>query len=312
MDYFYSEDPNILILHQLYLIALSLSYDDEIGNSEMTNFLRRFISDTNLENYTMNEHIFRKINLNQSMIVQEEEKFSEAKVLEIGVENSLLPKNRKIILSMEDLTEQALTILLKINYNVPNSFFLLIMEMINDLDDSEEANKNKELQKEKIDKIKDVVAEINLLEEKKKTNRIEIEKQIKAKQRYLDELDSELHSLYLQERNIAMKILKLCEFVIKYSKLPPTMFNEMIHKFIIPYIKKKEFPEVIKTSYSSMGVLSINYFNNFKKFLKLFFDYVDKEENDFFYEFDKIALHIIFDSILHNNISTENMPQEIM
>jgi hypothetical protein len=312
MEFFYQEDINILILHQLFLIASLLSYDDEIGNSEMSTFLRQFISDTNLENNTLTEHIFRNINLNQSMLVTDEEKISETRILEISIENTLLPKNRKIILNMEDLMDHALGILLKINYTVPNSFFLVIMEIVNDLDDSEDANRNKELQKEKIEKIKEIVAEINTLEEKKKTNRIEIEKMIKGKQRQLDDLDSELHGLFIQERNIAMKILKLCEFVIKYSKLPSNMFSEMLNRFIIPYIKKKEFPEVIKTSYSCMGMLSINYFNNYKKFLKLFFDYVDKEEPEAFYEFDKISINIIFDSILHNNISNDNMTQDIM
>jgi hypothetical protein len=312
MEFFYAEDVNILILHQLFLVAGMMTFDDEIGNSEMSHFLRRFISDTNLENNTLNEHIFRKINLNQTMLIQDDEKVTENRILEISIENTLLPKNRKIILNMEDLMDHALGILLKINYNVPNSFFLVIMEIVNDLDDSDEATRNKELQKEKIDKIKEVVSEINALEEKKKNNRIEVEKQFKVKQRQLDDLDGELHGLYLQERNIAMKILKLCEFVIKYSKLPPNMFTEMLNRFIIPYIKKKEFPEVIKTSYSCMGMLSINYYGNFKKFLKLFFDYVDKEEPEAFYEFDKISLNIIFDSILHNNIANDNMSQEIM
>ena len=86
----------------------------------------------------------------------------------------------------------------------------------------------------------------------------------------------------------------------------------MLSNIIIPTLQKKEHPEVMRISYTAMGLLAVNYFNNYKNFLKLFFDQIDKQNFYEFREFDMISLYIIFDSILQNNIQQENMPQELL
>ena len=65
----------------------------------------------------------------------------------------------------------------------------------------------------------------------------------------------------------------------------------------------------MRIGYTSMGVLAINYFNDYKKFLKLFFEHIEKNDIDF-YEFDRVALTVIFDSMLQNNV--DDVSNEIM
>jgi hypothetical protein len=85
----------------------------------------------------------------------------------------------------------------------------------------------------------------------------------------------------------------------------------MIQTIIIPTLKRKEYPEVMKLSYKSMGLLSINYFNNYKNYLKLFFDNLEKNKHEF-REFDMVSIFVIFDNILQNNISNNSLGSDIM
>lgn len=51
-----------------------------------------------------------------------------------------------------------------------------------------------------------------------KRRRLEFEKRIKAEQEEIDDLDKELFEIIRQEKQIYLRILKLCEFLIKYCK----------------------------------------------------------------------------------------------
>lgn len=51
-----------------------------------------------------------------------------------------------------------------------------------------------------------------------KRRRLEFEKRIKSEQSEIDELDKELFEIIRQEKQIYLRILKLCEFLIKYCK----------------------------------------------------------------------------------------------
>lgn len=310
INYFYTTECNIMILHQLFLIATYLSYDDEIGNREMINVLRSFLLDTNLDKKSLADSIFRKIDFG-SIGENYEEEINENRLLLNNMENNLLPHSRRIILSMEDLLDHALKILFKIHYNINNQFFLFIMDLVNELKEIHESAKYSERISEMIIKIKECIAETTQLEEKKKKdkNRLEIERLIIDKQKKLDDYDEELISITREEKNIIKRELRLCEFLIKYTKLPVNMFNSMINDFIFPAFQKKEYPEVMRIGYTSMGVLAINYFNDYKKFLKLFFEQIEKSDIDF-HEFDRVALTFIFDSMLQNNV--DDVSNEIM
>lgn len=84
----------------------------------------------------------------------------------------------------------------------------------------------------------------------------------------------------------------------------------MLTKFIKPSFETKQSSEVMIVSYTAMGLLAINYFNNYQHFLKLFFDRISEKKNEFI-DFDMISLFIIFDSILQNNMQSENLVKEI-
>jgi len=78
----------------------------------------------------------------------------------------------------------------------------------------------------------------------------------------------------------------------------------MVQNIILPCVQRKEFPEVMRLSYNSMGLLSINFHNSsYKNFLKLFYDQLDKKSHDEFKEIERISLFIIFDSMLTSNVN---------
>ena len=78
-----------------------------------------------------------------------------------------------------------------------------------------------------------------------------------------------------------------------------------MNTILIPCIKKKDFPEVMRQSYLVMGVCSVNYVKEFN-YMQLFFSNIEKniKENSLdFKDFDMTSLFVIFDAILHNDIS---------
>lgn len=79
----------------------------------------------------------------------------------------------------------------------------------------------------------------------------------------------------------------------------------MATSLVFPALKRKEFAEVMKQSYLCMGMLAIYHYNDFKNFLKIFFDqYEKRKSNNEFREFDMYALFVIFDTALKNDTSS--------
>jgi hypothetical protein len=77
----------------------------------------------------------------------------------------------------------------------------------------------------------------------------------------------------------------------------------MVTNIILPALSRKDFPEACKLGFNEMGLLAITCFNsNYKNFLKLFFDQIEKNNPEFL-EFEMMSLLVIFDSILQNNIN---------
>jgi hypothetical protein len=326
MNHFYSKEKNIMILHQLFLIGFHLSYSEEIGNQEMIKFMRKFISDLELETFTIQDYSFRRLDFTSNVHSQPDEiaeynneELSPENMLQKNLENILLPPTRKMILSLEDLVEHALKILLKIHYNEHSQLFTSIMEVVDEISEPLQVGENqsglselKFKQKEIVEQIKEKLAIIGNLENSLKNSgksRIEIEKKIKRERDTLELLDDKLFSLTKDEKNILMRKLKLCEFLIKYCKLPVSMFENMTHSIILPTLTRKDIPEVLKLSYNAMGLLAINFFNsNYRNFLRLFYEQVEKNNPDFT-EFEMLSLLIIFDSILQHNIQETEIIQ---
>ena len=255
--------------------------------------------------------LLRKIDFNNNFIEYDEDN-NESRLLMNNLENNYLPFSRRIIFSMEDLIDHALKILFKIYYNVTKEFYLFIMEIVYELKELYESNNIQDSINKLISEIKDKVTEIQALDLKKNKdkNRIAIDNEIIKKQKDLDMLDDNLINLTKEEKTIINRILKLCEFILMNTKLPVNLFTGMINDFIFPALQKKEYPEVMRMGYTSMGVLAINHFSDYKNFLKLFFEHIEKPEIGTFHEFDRIALTVIFDSILQNNIE-EYLSNEI-
>ena len=226
-----------MILHQLFLIGFHLHYEDEIGNREMITVLKKFIGDITLDSFTIRGNSFRKLDFNNNILTQPDQitEFNNQEIDEVSLmikemENILLPSTRRIILSMDDMVEYALKILLKIHYNEHNQLFTSVMESVNEISEPLEGDKEKQgvlpplkaRQKELIENIKDKMAEIGNLEERKKKdrNRMNLDVQINIKKQELNKYDDELFQITREEENILLRKLKLCEFLIKYCKLP--------------------------------------------------------------------------------------------
>ena len=324
LAHFYISQPNIFILHQLLLISLNMPFQDEIGNREIFDFIKKFISDISLANKKISDFSFRKLNFNR-LDSKPEDNMNEyggaltvEKQIDLEVNNCLLPSYRKIILSMEDLVEYCLKILKIIYAGKDTMLFAAIMETVNELNDivdMESENSIKKKQSELIEALKEKIALVESLEEKANTvsgeERIEVQKQLLSENKQLSEVDAQLIEITKKEGNVLYRIINLCRFAINNCKLHQSSFDNMVTKIIIPSLKKSQFPSVVHLALESTGLLAINNFSStYKNFLKLFFDTLSNDECEEFKETNKIALTIILDSIMQNNIF--QLPQEIM
>lgn len=223
---------------------------------------------------------------------------------------------------MDDLVDYTLKILLKIFKTEPIQLFTWLMETISDLNDLCVDNdvtvydKNMSFIRQKqmlIEKIKEKLQIIEELKEnKRKQKNKNFENLLQKEKEEKDQLDQELFETSEEEKNTYLRILKLSEFLVKYSKAPSASnftlilaLSKLFNDIIVPSIRKKEYSEVIKKSYTVMGLLGINYFEENKNFLKLFFEQIKSFSNTNFREFDMLSTLIIFDSLLKNNIDSE-------
>ena len=84
-----------------------------------------------------------------------------------------------------------------------------------------------------LDRIKDKLSVVQALNDQKnddKKKRLEFEKKIKVEETFIDDLDKELLEVIREEKQVYLRILKLCEFLIKYSKISS---NGMIINMIL-------------------------------------------------------------------------------
>ena len=91
------------------------------------------------------------------------------------------------------------------------------------IDGSEEENNSMKKKKTGIlEKIKDKLSILQNLREQKnedKKKRIEFDKKIKVEEEAIENLDRELLEVIREEKQIYLRIVKLCEFLIKYCKI---------------------------------------------------------------------------------------------
>ena len=329
LTHFYITSQNIYILHQLLLLAQYMSFQDEVGNREISNFLKAFISDYTLINKKCKDFVFRKLNFenfnNNNNIYEDnfDEMFdysknmTEEKYNELKVNNYLLPFNRKIIVSMDDLIDDALKIAKMMYLGKDNQLFVYIMEVVSELKEnveSENQNSIKNKEKDLLEKVKEKVAIIDNLEEKLKkntNNRIEIQLKLKEENELLNKYDNELVEITNQEGDILYRINKLCKFIIINCHLPQSNFDHMVKDIVVPSLKKNSFPAVVLIGLEITGLLAINHFDSpYKNFLKIFFDNLSKDEPHEFNSNNLTTLSIILDSMLQNNLLL--LPPEIL
>lgn len=87
----------------------------------------------------------------------------------------------------------------------------------------EDSNESIKFKKNEIlENIKNKLIEVQSLKDHRnedKKKRVELEKKIKAEESVIDDLDRELLEVIREEKQIYLRILKLCEFLIKYCKI---------------------------------------------------------------------------------------------
>lgn len=86
----------------------------------------------------------------------------------------------------------------------------------------EENNSMKKKKTAVLDKIKEKLSILQNLREQKnedRKKRIEFDKKIKIEEDAIEDLDKELLEVIREEKQIFLRILKLCEFLIKYCKI---------------------------------------------------------------------------------------------
>lgn len=91
------------------------------------------------------------------------------------------------------------------------------------LDGGEDENTSTKSRRSNIlERIKDKLSQVNNLREQKnedKKKRQDYDKKIKIEESIIDDLDKELLEVIREEKQIYLRILKLSEFLIKYSKI---------------------------------------------------------------------------------------------
>jgi len=236
LNHYYEKEPNMSILHQLFLISQYLIYDEEMGIREISNFLRKYLMDYNLETKNILEQGFsRQLELfpslphnsqNENSQFSNNQDYSETaygnrdlqdlninnhisktSLMEIRLKNTLLSPNRKIILSLDDLIEFGLKILLKIHYKEQQKLSNFIMEIVSDLKemvsegegDAEDKANVSDLKKKEKNIIKEIKEKLNEMEnirenlnKKRQKNALDATNKIYKIENDLDKLDDEL------------------------------------------------------------------------------------------------------------------------
>lgn len=100
----------------------------------------------------------------------------------------------------------------------------MITELKEKLDGGEEESNDsiKSKKKEILEQIKNKLIEVENLRNQRnedKRKRLEFEKKIKAEEIAIDDLDRDLLEIIREEKQIYIRVLKLCEFLIKYCKI---------------------------------------------------------------------------------------------
>lgn len=233
-----------------------------MGIREISNFLRKYLMDYNLETKNILEQGFsRQLELfpslpnnrqNENSQFSNNQNYSETaygnrdlqdlninnhisktSLMEIKLENTLLGPNRKIILSLDDLIEFGLKILLKIHYKEQQKLSNFIMEIVSDLKemvsegegDAEDKANVSELKKKEKNIIKEIKEKLNEMEnlrenlnKKRQKNALDATNKIYKIENDLDKLDEELRGVKFEESAINSRILKLCIFVVKFCR----------------------------------------------------------------------------------------------
>ncbi|MCQ2818450.1 MAG: hypothetical protein MJ252_14375 [archaeon] len=337
IDHFYTDHPNIFIIHQLFLIAQHMPLQDEVGNREIMNFARKFIKDTSLHAKKITDFASRRLNFNPNPedlgdkidkdrdedfdhLNNDPSEFNTQTINDIAINNMLLPMNRKVIFSMDDLMDFCLQIV-KIIYNgKDNLLFSDIMEIVNELKDTVDCegvpDTIKKRQNKIIQDLEDKIGKIDTIKEQLNGNNLPPEERQKLQKEYDDEcearsaLDEQLLNLTDDEESILLRITTLCKFVVSSCKVVQQTFDGMIKDFIVPNLRKTNFPDLVHSSLEITGLLAINYYDsNYQNFLKLFFDNVDRADEEFLPS-NRVALQIIFDSMLQNNLL--ELPESVL
>lgn len=79
----------------------------------------------------------------------------------------------------------------------------------------------------------------------------------------------------------------------------------MASQIILPVIKKKERMDLVNDAFFAMGLMSVNYYKDFKNYFNLFLDTLKDPNREDFKEFQMRALFVFFDIILQNDLSSD-------
>lgn len=202
INYFYTKVPNVLVVHQLLIIAdLCGNFSNDSNNKYLLEILRAMLIDLKLDEKNINqlrsqinppvENSSKKRDI-LSQASESNEEFLGNKLffdqngkldLELVFENCLLPNNRKMIFSMVDLLDNILSLLLRIygsgSFEFLKSMTTIMSELNESLEPLDDENANagminpnatmnvsmfKQKQNELIGRIKEKLAEIKDLE----------------------------------------------------------------------------------------------------------------------------------------------------
>ena len=320
-------DGDLMMVNQLIMIGEFVAFDDEHGNKRMLEWIKNFVCDLKVANQLLVPKVIEAKKLfgneeDNDLVKDLERRISE---IEIKTENLLLPMHRKITRSAEDLVENVLKLSWKIYQREPMNLFMYVMDIIEDLRQPYDSNMDSEMKLDKLKKEKEAIKkeifeqgeleeELKKKKEKERKKRREIDQEIDSIAERISGLEKNLFEILGSEKAIYLRVIKMCQFLIKYCDFQPSNFLRIVEDYIKPSFEKKEYSEVVFESLTSMGILTINHNDYFPNFIDLFIKNLIKSKENFpevdFKELEMTSLAIVFDSVLKNAVANDTARNE--
>ena len=211
INFYYKREQNCFIIHQLILIVQTgYTFTDNSGNKVLNDLLKSMLIDLDLDQINLKD--LNRMKLNFFKFTEKKAEDDNINIINY-VENTILPLNRRVISSVEDLLNDFLLLMYKSSNKTDLAFFQNICAILSDIsDDIYQDNEDehdisvitarkKEL-KELIMNKTNEIGNLEVLLQNNKGNKLKLQQQIKDEAMKKSKIENELETIMNDERLI--------------------------------------------------------------------------------------------------------------